>query len=69
MPAHDFDQFRQRVAESPELQRKLRDIDDWDEFARVVAQESSALGLVVEPDDIDEARRAARQAWLERWIP
>lgn len=69
MAAQDLEQFRQLVIESPELQSKLRDIDDWAEFGRVVTLEAAALGLVVEPVDIEEARAAARRAWLERWIP
>jgi hypothetical protein len=69
MPAEDLEQFRERVINSPELQGALRDIDDWAEFTRVVGRESAALGLVVEPVDIERARAAARRAWLERWIP
>jgi len=69
MPAEDFERFRERVIGSPDLQRDLRDIDDWAEFTSVVAREALALGLVVEPGDIDQARQAARRAWLERWIP
>ena len=69
MSAEDLEQFRHRVIESPELQRALRDIDDWAEFSGAVAREASRLRLVVEADDIDHARRAARRAWLERWIP
>ena len=69
MPAEDFERFRERVMDSPDLQRELRDIDDWAEFTSVVAREALGLGLVVEPGDIDQARQAARRAWLERWIP
>jgi hypothetical protein len=67
--AEDFEQFRQRVTQSGDLQRALRGLDEWDEFTRAVTRESSALGLVVAPEDIEEARRLARRAWLQRWIP
>ncbi len=69
MPAEDFERFRGRVMDSPDLQRELRDIEDWAEFTSVVAREALGRGLVVEPSDIDQARQAARRAWLERWIP
>ncbi len=69
MPTEDFERFRERVMDSPDLQRDLRDIDDWAEFTSVVAREALALGLLVEPSDIDQARQTARRAWLERWVP
>jgi hypothetical protein len=67
--AEDFERFRKRVAESADLQRALRDIDDWAKFTRAVTRESRVLGLVVGPEDIEVARGLARHAWLQRWIP
>jgi hypothetical protein len=68
MSTEDFERFRSQVLADPGLQRRLRDLDEWEEFARVAIGVSAGLGLAVDEHDIDEAHRAARRAWLERWI-
>jgi hypothetical protein len=68
MSADAFDQFRSHVLADPELQRRLRDVSDWDEFTRAAVAESAGLGLDVDEQDVHNAHMAARRAWLERWI-
>ncbi|GHG75597.1 Nif11-like leader peptide family natural product precursor [Comamonas sp. JC664] len=63
-----FERFRQRVLEDTALQESLRDTPDTATFlARAVAL-GAEHGCHFTAEDVQEALRAARRAWRERWI-
>jgi hypothetical protein len=59
--------FRAQVLDDGRLQDELLAIDPG-----VFAQEASAIaareGWTVSPAELDDALRAARREWLERWV-
>lgn len=63
-----FAELRRHVVSDPELQARLRAVTDWPAFAELVVAVSAERGCPVSTEDLEEERRAARRAWLERWI-
>jgi hypothetical protein len=68
MSQEDFDSFRQLVFADAGLQRALRDISDHEVFVERLVNLAAQRGLAVHADDVDEALRGSRRAWLEQWI-
>jgi len=63
-----FEQFRELVLREPELQRELREPEDFSTFLPVVLQLARERGYPVAAEEVESAWRAAQRAWIERWI-
>ena len=61
-------EYREAVLNDRELQDGLRKIDDRAEFTRQVIRHADERGFELTVDDIEEALRSGRRAWIERWI-
>lgn len=68
VPMTAWDSFCEAVLGDPELQRQLLATPDRRDFVDKAVELASAVGCAVRPADVEEALRARRQAWLERWI-
>ena len=68
MSAEGWTGFRTAVLADPALQRELLAVDAPEPFCALVVDRARDLGWDVEPNDVDEATRAARRAWNDRWI-
>ena len=63
-----FSEFRTAVLADTDLQDKLRKTDDHAEFVSSVVDLASKLGVDLSINDVENALRAGRKAWIERWI-
>lgn len=68
MPPDDFERFRQRVLEDPALQDALRETTDTQAFIALARRLGAERGCHFTAEDVQEAMRAARRAWRERWV-
>ncbi len=66
--ASAFERFRAGVLEDPALQDVLCEITDRALFVERVVQLGAERGERFSPGDVEEALRAGRRSWLERWI-
>jgi hypothetical protein len=66
--AEAIDGFRRAVLADPVLQRDLLAVPEPEPFRALVIERARGLGWDVDADDVEEALRAARRAWTERWI-
>jgi len=63
-----FESFRTQVLQDPALQAELRDVADREAFISRVVMLAEARGCRFTAGEVEAALRAARRAWLERWI-
>jgi hypothetical protein len=63
-----IEKFRVVVLDDFELQSELRGVGDRAEFIRLVTGKANEKGFELTADDVEEAMRAGRRAWIERWI-
>lgn len=68
MSADGFAAFCRVVLADVTLQAELLRAPEQEAFRAVVVSQARALGWDVEPDDVEDALRASRQAWNSRWI-
>jgi hypothetical protein len=68
MSQENFERFREIVLRDLSLQEQLREISERSVFIRKVVELSAQYGYEITPEDVDEAMRRSRRAWLERWI-
>lgn len=68
MSQEQFEQFRSIVLEDLSLQKKLRAFTEREEFVARVVAAGAESGFRFTAEDVTEAMRAARRAWIERWI-
>lgn len=68
MSQDTFEQFRQLVLQELLLQKELVEIDERDIFIARVVELAAEKKLEVTNADVEEALRASRRAWLEKWI-
>lgn len=52
----------------PGLQGRLHAIEDKAEFTTAVIGLAADAGFEIDGDDVEEAMKAGRRAWIERWI-
>lgn len=64
----ELERFRQEVLKDLNLQRRLRLTSDGESFVRLVVAVGHERGYRFTATDAEEAMRAARQLWFERWI-
>lgn len=63
-----FNGFRACVLADFDLQRKLHVVDDRQEFVQIVVETAKQKGFEVTSTEVEEAMRAGRRTWIERWI-
>jgi hypothetical protein len=61
-------EIRELVLADPELRERLRSIIDKADFTNAVLSLAEEKGLVLTEDDVGDAMRMGRKAWIERWI-
>jgi response regulator of citrate/malate metabolism len=64
----NLEQFREAVLEDAALQETLRDVRDRKTFVALVMSLGVERGYDFTAEEVEEALRASRRAWLERWI-
>ncbi len=60
--------MRRIVLENSALQTELRAVSDREDFINQLIDLALSFGLQIDSDDIAEAMRDSRRAWVERWI-
>lgn len=68
MPREEFEEFRRLVMQDVSLQENLRDLIDPDRFADRVVELGIDRGFKFSSDEVAEAMRENKRAWIERWI-
>jgi ribosomal protein S18 acetylase RimI-like enzyme len=67
-PRRDFERFRELVWQDESLQKKLRDIEDPQDFISMVESLGKDLRYQLTSDDVKAAMQDGRRAWVERWV-
>ncbi|HEX8180306.1 MAG TPA: Nif11-like leader peptide family natural product precursor [Pyrinomonadaceae bacterium] len=68
MSQESFEQFRQLVFADEALQRELRAAPGGDSFLALTVRLGAERGYSFTVEEVAEAMRASRRAWLERWL-
>jgi len=68
MSQAEFARFRHVVLADGFLQERLRSVTDHDTFSALVVELAAERGFALTTDDLTQAMRDGRRAWLERWI-
>ncbi|HEX8184995.1 MAG TPA: aspartyl/asparaginyl beta-hydroxylase domain-containing protein [Blastocatellia bacterium] len=68
MPGQGLEQFRQLVLEDTTLQKKLIETPNLKAFLALTLQLGDELGYSFTVEDLENAMRESRLAWLQRWI-
>ena len=63
-----FEKFRELVLRDASLQETLRQPSRDDVFIEAVVRLGAERGFGFTADDVRDAMRLSRRAWLERWI-
>jgi hypothetical protein len=66
--ARDLARFREFVCATPELQLELCEISDLRLFAEETVRIGAEHGFDFRLTDVEEAIRAERRSWIERWV-
>ena len=66
MPTN-FERFRATVLDDPQLEERLRAIDDWEPFTVAALEAAHERGLDLTAADIEAERQQALLGWLTRW--
>lgn len=67
--APGFAQFRLRVQDDPQLQQRLRHVDDRAAFVAAVVALGAQHGFIFSTADVAAAIQQAQIAWLMHWQP
>jgi hypothetical protein len=68
MLENDFEKFRELVLRDAKLQEILRQPLRDDAFIEAVVRLGAERGFGFTVDEVQDAMRTSRRAWLERWI-
>ena len=68
MTPKSFEQFRALVFTDAALQERLNAVEDEESFVALVVQLGVERGYDFTLEDVAAAIRAARRAWIERWL-
>ena len=68
MSNRDFERFRELVLADTAMQDRLRVPIERGDFIEIAAETAAENGIDLTNDDIEEALRAGRRDWIERWI-
>jgi hypothetical protein len=66
--AENLERFRQLVLADRGLHEQLRQTADLDVFVALAVRLGSERGCVFTEQEVRDAVRECRRAWLERWI-
>jgi Aspartyl/Asparaginyl beta-hydroxylase len=64
----DFERFRRLVLEDTTLQERLRQTPNLKSFVSLTLRLGDEHGCRFTVDDVEDALREGRRAWLQRWI-
>ena len=67
MPREAFERFRALVLREPELQARLRDVQDSAAFLELVVRLGGERGCHFTSEEVQAVWQEARRAWFERW--
>lgn len=62
-----FARLRAAVLGAPELERRLRAVDDWDAFTTAAIEVAADQGIELTRDELETVRRQEQLRWLARW--
>lgn len=68
MAKENLEKFRKLVLRDLSLQEKLRDITDRETFIALTLRLGEERGCHFRREDVEEALRADRHSWRERWL-
>ncbi|MGA9997766.1 MAG: Nif11 family protein [Pyrinomonadaceae bacterium] len=68
MAKEKLENFQKLVLRDLSLQKKLRDITDRQAFIVLTVRLGEEHGCSFRAEDVEEALRASRRAWGERWL-
>jgi predicted ribosomally synthesized peptide with nif11-like leader len=68
MSQEKFEQFRHVVLQDLTLQERLRESEDRETFVKLLVHVGSEHGYNFTPEDVENALRDSRRAWIERWL-
>lgn len=68
MAKENLEKFRQLVLADLSLQERLRDITDRETFIAATVRLGEEHGCSFLHEDVEDALRESRRAWLERWL-
>lgn len=68
MSEADFESFRRLVLQDPDLQARLRDEPDHEQFIALALRLGAEHDYQFTAEDVLNAIRAARRVWIERWV-
>ena len=64
----DIEKLREIVWGDADLQARLQEISDREEFIARVLEIGKSCGLKIGSEEVSEAMRESRRLWIERWI-
>jgi hypothetical protein len=62
-----FARFRAAVLAEPELEHRLRAVDDWDAFTAAAVAAATERGIELTREELEAVRRQEQLRWLARW--
>jgi len=68
MSSEDLERFRQLVLEDEALQRALEATVETPAFIALARRLGAERGCHFTAEDVQDALRAARRTWRERWV-
>ncbi len=68
MSVEKLSEFRGIIFSDVALREKLREITDRQEFVRLIVEMGRERGCAFTADEVDNALRDGRRAWIERWL-
>jgi hypothetical protein len=68
LPAESFERFRQLVLGDATLQERLRETPDLKAFVALTLRLGQEHGYRFTAEEVENALRESRRAWLQRWI-
>lgn len=68
MSREEFEKFRHLVLQDSLLQEELRGFVERAEFVNRVVELGMSHGFEFTADDVEDAIKVNRRAWIERWI-
>lgn len=68
MSEEKLSEFRGIIFHDVRLQEKLREIEDRQEFIRLVVEFGRERGFEFTTDEVENALREGRRVWIERWL-
>lgn len=68
MMTGEIEKLREIVWGNADLQARLQEVSNADEFVGRVLEIGKSFGLEIESEEVLEEMRESRRVWIERWI-